>query len=183
MLINYIEDKFKNLFHLKPSNPIKAILFGAVLFGLNPNIINLRISPYTIGFNCDEDWDEKKHAGIGEKYYDAVNAKFKFKYSFRILIKKGQEIPKDYTINSSFIIMNSRFILLKFFKTSNPDPVLYTEKGVELIGNEQLDLGRDYSLEERIFNIILKFGGTFYDAICTHEKSRKSLKFPLYFNK
>ena len=64
----------------------------------------------------------------------------------------------------------------------NPNPILFTEEGVELIGNEQLDLGRDYSLEERNFKIILKFGGTFYDAKCIHDKSGKELKFPLYFN-
>jgi len=184
VLIKYFKEKFKNLCHLKPSNPEKAILKGAVLFGINPNIINLRISAYTIGFNCDEDWDEIKHAGIDKKYqyYDAINGKFKCKDSFHILIKKGQEIPQDYTITESFFTMNSRIIILKFFKTLNPNPVLFTEEGVELIGNEQLDLGRDFNLEDRNFNIILKFGGTFYDAKCIHEKSGKVLKFPLYFN-
>jgi hypothetical protein len=184
VLIKNFEEKFKNIFHLKPSNPERAILKGAVLFGINPNIINLRISAYTIGFNCDEDWDEIKHDGIDKKYqyYDSVNAKYKCKDSFHILIKKGQEIPQDYTITESFITMNSRIIILKFFKTMNPNPILFTEEGVELIGNEQLDLGRDYSLGERNFNIILKFGGTFYDAKCIHEKSGKELKFPLYFN-
>ena len=183
ILINHFKNKFKNLVHLKPSNPEKAVLKGAVLFGINPNIINLRISPYTIGFNCDEDWNEQIHGGIGEKYYDALNAVFKCKNSFHILIKKGEKISQNNIITKSFITMNSRIIILKFFKTLNPNPVLFTEKGVELIGNEKLDLGRDYNYEERSFYINLKFGGTFYDASCIHIKSGKVLKFPLYFNK
>jgi hydrogenase maturation factor HypF (carbamoyltransferase family) len=35
--------------YLQPSNPILAIMEGAVLFGIQPSIINVRKAKYTIG--------------------------------------------------------------------------------------------------------------------------------------
>ena len=42
ILINYLKNKFPNLVHLKPSFPQKAVVKGAVIFGISPFIINLR---------------------------------------------------------------------------------------------------------------------------------------------
>lgn len=78
--------------------------------------------------------------------------------------------------------MNSRIILLKFFKSDKVNPVLWTEKGVELIGNEQLDLGKDFPEGERSFILRLKFGGTYAVASCSHSNSEREISFPLYFN-
>lgn len=183
VLISYIKNKFPQLSHLKPSYPQKAVLNGAVLFGLYPEIIKVRKAPYTIGFNCDDFWDENIHGGFGQKYYDSKSNTFKCRNSLHPFIKKVQDIPKDFIVEQDFITMNSRIIMLKFFKSEKENPVLWTENGVELIGNLQLDLGEDYPEEERDFIIKLKFGGTFVDATCYHPKSRRNLSFPLYFNK
>lgn len=78
--------------------------------------------------------------------------------------------------------MNHRIITLKFFKYDKENPVLWTENGVKVIENEQLDLGNDYSIGQRDFIINNKFGGTYAHAECTHYLSGKTLNFPLYFN-
>ena len=183
VLFSYFKKEFHKLQHLKPSQPENAVVKGAVLFGLNPYIINIRKAKYTIGFNCDDVWNEAIHGGIGEKYCDNNYNIFKCRNSFHTFIKKGQDISPNDIIIQSFITMNPQIILLKFFKSNKENPVLWTEKDVELIGTEQLDLGKDYPEDERDFIIKLKFGGTYAHASCYHEKSKKELSFPLYFNK
>ena len=183
IIINFLENKFKNLKHLKPSCPERAVVKGAVLFGINPYLINLRKAPYTIGFNCDDNWDESIHGGKGEKYFDEKFNIYKCRNSFHVLVRKGEDLSsKDNLIEQSFMTMNSRIIRLKFFKSINENPVLWTENGVELIGDEQLDLRKDYPPNERAFKLRLKFGGTYAIASCIHEESGKEYSFPLYFN-
>ena len=168
---------------MKPSRPENAVVTGAVLFGLDPNIKNTRKAKYSIGFNCDDIWDEKIHGGIGEKYFDNNNNVYKCRNSFHSFIKKGQDISPNDVVEQSFATMNPRTIVLRFFKSEKVNPVLWTENDVEEISNAQLDLGRDYPENERDFIIKLKFGGTYVDASCYHVKSQRELRFPLYFNK
>ena len=55
ILLNSIQSNtnFKNVVYLFPLRPLYAVVKGAVLFGLEPEIIELRKTPYTIGFNAD----------------------------------------------------------------------------------------------------------------------------------
>lgn len=182
ILLNILKSKFPKLIHMKPSCPERAVVKGAVLFGIDPSIINSRKAMFTIGFNCDDNWDEKIHGGIGEKYYDSRYNIYKCKNSFHAFIRKGQDLSQNDYVEQSFITMNSRIILLKFFKSDKVNPVLWTEKGVELIGNEQLDLGKDFPEGERSFILRLKFGGTYAVASCSHCNSGREFSFPLYFN-
>ena len=78
--------------------------------------------------------------------------------------------------------MNSRTINLKFFKSSKRNPVLYNEDGVQLIGDVQFDLGKDFPVNERGFFLKLNFGGTFLVASCKHPTSGREIKLPIYFN-
>lgn len=55
------------VFFLKPSNPYLAIMEGAVLFGVNPNIIDTRIARYTIGMETRDFWKEEIHSKKGTK--------------------------------------------------------------------------------------------------------------------
>ena len=184
VLIDLLKKNFPNLVHLKPSCPERAVIQGAVIFGINPFVIGSRKARYTIGFNCDDPWDEKIHGSVIEnKYYDNNYHCHKCRNSFHTFIKKGDDLIQKNFIEQSFITMNSRVVVLKFFMSHKENPVLTTEDGVELIGNEQLDLGRDYPLEERNFILRINFGGTYAVASCLHEKSMREFKFPLYFNK
>ena len=54
--------------YLHPSNPCLAIMEGAVLFGIEPSIINIRKAKYTIGKRINMVWDKKKHSSKGENF-------------------------------------------------------------------------------------------------------------------
>ena len=71
ILISLIKKKLgKGINYLQPSNPSLAIMEGAVLFGLNPKIINTRISRYTIGSGTRDVWNNEKHSKFGKKVFD-----------------------------------------------------------------------------------------------------------------
>ena len=58
----------RNYNYIQPYNPSLAILDEAILFGLDPTIINIRIAKYTIGMGTRKMWDEKIHSQKGKKY-------------------------------------------------------------------------------------------------------------------
>ena len=73
ILINLIKNNLKNLYtFLKPSNPILAIMEGAVIFGIEPSTITGRKAKYTIGAEVSDPWDDKKHSGKGKKFYNLI---------------------------------------------------------------------------------------------------------------
>ena len=49
---------------------------GAVLLGINPNIINTRIAKYTIGMKTRNKWNEKKYSKNGIKFFDESSKKW-----------------------------------------------------------------------------------------------------------
>ena len=57
-------------FFLKPSNPYLSIFEGAVLFGINPNIIETRIAKHTIGMGTRSIWNDEIHSEKGTKIFD-----------------------------------------------------------------------------------------------------------------
>ena len=71
VLLELIKKGLKNnITFLQPSRPCLSIMEGAVLFGIEPSTINIRISKYTIGADIRESLNEKKHSEKGTKEFD-----------------------------------------------------------------------------------------------------------------
>jgi hypothetical protein len=65
---------------------------------------------------------------------------------------------------------------LKFYKTKKSNPIFTFEEGIELIGECDLDAGKNYNnRDERELLVKLKFGGTFIDVKAIHLKSGKNI--------
>ena len=184
ILINSIKNNinFENVVFLSPSRPLIAVVKGAVLFGLKPEIIKVRKAPYTIGFNADHKWDDRIHSGKGEKFYNEVLKIYQCKNSFDKFIQIGEDISNGKKITHIFSAKNSRYIYLKFFKTKKENPILYTEENVEPLGQATIDLEKEYPINERNFEVTLEIGGTYIDAKCVHCISKKEINIKLYFN-
>lgn len=184
ILLNSIKSNtnFKNVVYLFPSKPLYAVVEGAVLFGLEPDIVELRKAPYTIGFNADLKWDERIHGGKGEKIFNEALKIYQCKNAFDKFIEIGQDIYYGQCITQNFSAKNSRYIYLKFFKTKKKNPILFTEDNVELLGKAVIDLEREYPINERNFEVTLEIGGTYIDAKCIHNISHKEKNIKLYFN-
>ena len=76
---------------MRPSKPCLEIVEGAVLFWINPNIINSRIARYTIGTDVRLPWNEKKYSKKGRKVYDDVDNKWACKDCFSKYIEVNQK--------------------------------------------------------------------------------------------
>ena len=176
ILISLIKNelKYDNLHFLQPSKPCLAIMEGAVLFGINPNIINSRKAKYTIGMSINDTWDESKHSKLGTKMYDDENIA-RCKDCFSKFIEVNQNLKIDEKITNIYYLLNPRSCALRFYQTLNPNPIFTFEKGVEKIGECILDTGKDNPVGERKIEVTMKFGGTFIDVKGKHEKTGKEV--------
>lgn len=183
ILMHLIKDYLGNkITFLQPSKPCLAIMEGAVLFGINPNIISSRIARYTIGTDVRLPWNEEKYSKNGTKVYDEVDKKWVCKDCFSKYIEINQKIKVGQEITNSYIMTKPRLCTMFFYKSLNPNPIFTFEEGVEEIGKCTLDAKKDYPPGERSINLTMKFGGTFIDIKAIHVKSGEEIKTTLKFN-
>ena len=167
---------------LQPSKPCLAIMEGAVLFGINPNIISSRIARYTIGTDVRLTWDEEKYSKNGRKVFDKVDKKWVCKDCFSKYIEINEKIKVGKEITRSYVMTGPRYCTMYFYKTLNRNPSYTFEEGVEEIGKCTLDAKKDYPPGERSINVTMNFGGTFIDVKAKHLKSGEEIKTTLKFN-
>ena len=173
----------EQFYYLQPSNPCLAIMEGAVLFGINPSIIRIRISKFTIGLGIQEIWDEKKHSKFGKKIFSEEEKIYRCEDCFYKLIEINQKLEYSKTIKYNNLHMkNSKSCNLIFYKSIMKNPIFTFEKGVEKILNCELDTGKNYPLGERNLIIEIKFGGTYIDVKAIHEKSGKYITVNLKYD-
>ena len=174
-----VDARIKNF--LQPSKPFLAIVEGAVLFGINPNIINTRIARMTIGQGTRGVWNEEKHAQFGEKIYDEDENIWRCKNCFDKFIEINQKLKLNQEITRSYTMIEPRYCTLNYYKSFKSDPTFTFEKGIEYIGECKIDAGRDYPKNERDIKVTMKFGGTFVDVKAIHVQSGKEFRTTLIF--
>ena len=167
--------------YMQPSKPCLAIMDGAVLFGISPNIINTRISKYTIGQGTRSKWNNEKHSRFGKKVFDDWKKIWRCENSFDKFIERNQKVKLDQEITRSYTMVEPRYCNLKYYKSLFPDPTFTNENGVDYIGNCNIDAGADYPEGERELTVTMKFGGTFIDVKAKHIKSGKEVRITLDF--
>jgi len=174
----------KNIpFFLKPSNPYLSILEGAVLFGINPNIIETRIAKYTIGMGMRDFWNEEKHSEKGKKIFDEDSKVWRCENCFYKFIEVNQKLKINEEISAGSLSMaGPRTAMLVFYKSLKPNPIFTFEKGVEKIAECKLDAEKDYPIGERDIKVYMKLGGTFIDVQGVHLKSGKKCKVKFKFD-
>ena len=155
---------------------------GAVLFGLDPTIINIRIAKYTIGMETRKVWDDKIHSQKGKKVFDETNKIWRCEDCFEKFIEVNQRIKYDESLPpKSFEMVGSRKTTLKFYKSLKTNPVFTFENGVEKIYECVLDAKKDYPVGERGFKVYMSFGGTYIDVKAIHDKSGEQIDIELNY--
>ena len=171
--------------YLQPSNPSLAIMEGAVLFGIEPNTINVRKAKYTIGKASGLAWKEEIHAGKGKKYLGEITGNWYCENCFSKFITINQNLRyKEEICQITYPrYKNQHDFLLTFYKTKKPNPIFIFEDGITKIGECNLEIGNEFQeYEDKKIKTIMKFGGTFIDVIAIHEKSGKLVKTTLKFD-
>jgi len=183
ILIGLIKNNLNNIStYLQPSNPILAIMEGAVLFGIEPSKISIRKAKYTIGQGINDPWDDSKYLASGFKFFSPEANGWFCSNCFLKYIEINQNLSyEDEIIRSNFSpTFNS---CMTFYKTKKINPTFITEEGIIRIGECQLEIDKEYTnYNDREIKIIMKFGGTFIDVTAIHVKSGKSVKTTLTFD-
>ena len=189
IILKLIKDDLSNniVTYLQPSNPSLAIMEGAVLFGIEPSVINVRKAKYTIGKKINSLWDESKHAEKGKKYFNEEKQKYCCKDCFCKFIEINQNLEYEQEISHissiSSISKKKNRVTMEFYKTKNQNPIFINEAGMIKIGECKLDIEKEYdSYKERKIKTIMKFGGTFIDVTAIHIKTGISVKTTLTFD-
>ena len=170
---------------LQPSNPSLSIMEGAVIFGIEPSIINVRKAKYTIGKGVSREWNEKMHAGKGEKYFDKNRQKWFCKSCFDKFIEINQNLKygKEISHIGYLPYISKKVITMQFYKTKKNNPIFTFEEGIIKIGECRLDIGEEYdNYKERKIKTIMKFGGTYIDVTAFHIKTGITVKTTLIFD-
>ena len=177
VLVSLIKKGLSNILHiLRPTKPSLAIMEGAVIFGMSPYIIMERKAKYTIGMDFRDLWKEDKHSEMGKKIFNSEIDKWECKNRFSKFITINQNLKLNDVISQSYKMIGKRRCHFKFYKTKKSNPIFTFEEGIELIGECELDVGKDYNnREERELLVKLKFGGTFIDVKAIHLKSGKNI--------
>ena len=170
---------------LQPSNPVLSIMEGAVLFGIEPATINIRKAKYTIGKASNKIWNEQIHAGKGKKYVGEITGNEYCENCFSKFITINQDLKYGEEISQFGYprYKDQHNFYFCFYKTEKTDPIFIFEGGITKIGECVLEISEEFQkYEDKKIRVIMKFGGTFIDAVAIHEKSGKSVKTTLRFD-
>ena len=187
ILINLIKNGLNKIsIYLQPSNPSLSIMEGAVLFGIEPSIISIRKSKFTIGHDVYEIWNEKKHGGKGKKVYIEELKKYCCKDCFRKFIEINQNLKyKEEISHETFLFGGKGYLHVSFYKTKKLNPIFINEEEVYKIGELKLNIEikkETNTKEHPKLKTIMKFGGTFIDVTSIDSKTGNSVKTTLAFD-
>lgn len=183
ILISTIKKSLIEIKHfLQPSRPCLAIMSGAVIFGINSDIINIRKARYTIGVSIKDFWDEEKHSKNGIKIWDENSKEWMCGSLFSKFIEINQDLSVGQKVTHIYYMTDPRYVTMPLYKTKKKNPMYVFEEGVEKIGECRLDTERNNSNDERELIETMKFGGTFLNFEAVHVKSGKRIKTTFKFD-
>ena len=173
-----IEEKHPNIKQIKSPNADRAVLVGAVYYGLSPERIKSRKAKYTLGMCAYLDWkDEFENGGI--KYYDEEFKNYVCQNAFYNFISKNDDIPYDSHITKPFRLRkygNNKYGGLLIIYKSEKEKVLFVdEESVNEIGRFNFEVNDEreyeYNDDNRIFFVTIELGGTFLNITAYHKNS------------
>lgn len=140
-----------------PNDPQKAILDGAVRFGLNPSAISARCSQLTYGTDVYNE-------GFGQ-----MSGK-----CFDKFVERDQECGINQVISRKYVPKdaNQRSIRSNIYATTHPNPKFVTDKGCKLIGNVVLSVPATQPGQQRpVMRLDMKFGRTVIEVTAINEST------------
>ena len=136
-------------------NPERSIAKGAALYGIKPNKIVSRISPFTFGVSGYE----PQRKGFQCRNKKIINNNIECEY-FIVFIKKGDEIKNNFTMVEYFTPLEEEQDTMSFtlFYSNSTNPVYIDENDVKEIANFYIESKETYlPRNERKVKIEMEF--------------------------
>jgi hypothetical protein len=184
VLIQYIQQNFEskriNFDNKTTIQPEISILKGAVIYGLQNNIIRKRKPKYTIGINVSKTWNDALYKDGGKKIYNNTDKEYKCYNLFKKFITRNEYITFDEIISHDFIANGGKPII-GFYKTLKNDCKYIDEKDekgnliIKKFGFVKFEI-EDYDRNNPQVKINMKMGGTYIYATAIYLKTRNDIK-------
>ena len=184
VLIQYIQQNFEskriNFDNKTTIQPEISILKGAVIYGLQNNIIRKRKPKYTIGINISKTWNDALYKDGGKKIYNNTDKEYKCYNLFKKFITRNEYITFDKIISHDFIANGGKPII-GFYKTLKNDCKYIDEKDekgnliIKKFGFVKFEI-EDYDRNNPQVKINMKMGGTYIYATAIYLKTENDIK-------
>ncbi|ELU17209.1 hypothetical protein CAPTEDRAFT_210496 [Capitella teleta] len=140
---------------LIPGNVSLSVLYGAVAFGHNPNIVTTRIARLTYGDEICRTYDPQKH-GTDKQRVEVHGSIERQTQIFKIFLKRGEvvSVNKSKTFTHYPVTVDQKAVSHEFYCTTKSDVGYVDEEGLELIGSWRTPLlgkGLDRKVETEVF--------------------------------
>uniref|UniRef100_A0AAR2LHP6 Heat shock 70 kDa protein 12A n=1 Tax=Pygocentrus nattereri TaxID=42514 RepID=A0AAR2LHP6_PYGNA len=178
----FVKEKFGSKCQvLCPVDAQMAVVNGAVMFGMMPNVVESRISVFTYGIAVVHFFDKIKHKGKSK--YVSKDGVHYCDVCFHCLVKKDESVPFDeaeqYIFNALEIEQNE--MLFSFYCTEKETAEFVDEEGMMKIGSlavsmPKISQGRNHSVILEI-----KFGFTEMQATATDVDSGETTSVKMDF--
>lgn len=141
-----------------PHDMSLCILKGAVMYGLDPNRVNLRQSVVTYGVACLHKYDPSIHPLSKKVIKDGVEW---CTGVFDTYVSCGQPIPQGYSITRTYKLARSSLhsTVLTLFATKHKSVKFVTDPGVKKIGELRLNLSTNDKSSNEV-HMTMTFGDT-----------------------
>lgn len=168
---------------MTPADPAAAVLFGAVHFCYNPNLIRSRRSKLTYGFDISMPFEAE--VDPVEKRYKDRDHKVFCTNRFQIAARIGEpiEVDEPYYLPVSPMEDDQKSIRVRFYATRSLDPRYVDEAGCVELGALEADISDSVGKPEteRGVGVYMYFGRTTIQAeakvLSTGQKVETQLEF------
>ncbi|KAL6455375.1 hypothetical protein MHYP_G00361850 [Metynnis hypsauchen] len=157
----FVKEKFGSKCQvLCPVDAQMAVVNGAVMFGIMPNMVESRISVFTYGITVVHLFDESKHKGKS-KYVSNDGVQF-CDVCFHCLVKKNESIPFDEAEQYIFnpLEIDQSEMPFSFYCTEKETAEFVDEEGVMKIGSLTVSMPKISQGRNRSVILEIKFGFT-----------------------
>lgn len=168
---------------LVPANPAAAVLFGAVLYGCNPPVIEARRVRYTFGCQVWAPFED----GVDEprrRVPDGAGPAL-CKDRFSVFVTVGDLVKADQRVVKVRrpVTLDQAELIVDFYRTREEKPRYVDDPGCELVGTLTVPLGAALSLPlaDRGVEVAFRFGDTEISASAVNLHTQEQVETVLRF--
>uniref|UniRef100_K1PRX6 Heat shock 70 kDa protein 12A n=1 Tax=Magallana gigas TaxID=29159 RepID=K1PRX6_MAGGI len=168
-IVKQFKERFSRYNVIIPTDPVLAVLKGAVMFGQDIDIISSRITAHTYGFDSMRYFTEgidprSKKRKIDNTFY-CVDV-FEKTVAIGDSVDVGKTVKKEVFASSK----DMKLMVLNFYQSDKKDPEFVTDDSCKCIGKLSVEMPDLSGGTERSVMVSIKFGETEIE-VCGEDKT------------
>ncbi|XP_065932831.1 uncharacterized protein [Magallana gigas] len=158
IIVKQFEKKFSGYKVIVPTDPVLAVLKGAVMFGQDIDIISSRITAHTYGFDVMRYF---MHGDPRGKKRKVDNVDYCVEV-FEKMVAIGESVDVGKTVKKEVFASSKEMksMILKFYQSEIKNPKYVTDPGCKCIGKLSVEMPDLSGGTERSVIVSIKFGET-----------------------